>query len=79
MHNWYTETITFRHVFVMHKNTFTLVSAGIFLYLCPANERRRYNVMSSLIGLAHTQNDPVSVMSGIIIFINSPQTLIQVN
>ena len=24
----------------------------------PANERRRYNVTSSLIGRAHSQNDP---------------------
>ena len=31
---------------------------GIILYLCPPNERRRYIVTSSLIGLAHTQNDP---------------------
>ena len=26
--------------------------------MCPANERRCYNVMLSLIGCAHTQNDP---------------------
>ena len=26
--------------------------------MCSANERRRYNVASSLIGWAHTQNDP---------------------
>ena len=26
--------------------------------MCPANERRRYIVKSSLIGWAHTQNDP---------------------
>ena len=26
--------------------------------MCPANERRRYSVMSSLIGWAHTQNNP---------------------
>ena len=26
--------------------------------ICPTNERRRYNVTSSLIGWAHTQNDP---------------------
>ena len=31
---------------------------GIILCMCPANERRRYNVTSSLIGWAHTQNDP---------------------
>ena len=28
------------------------------IILRPANERRRYNVSSPLIGLAHTQNDP---------------------
>ena len=31
---------------------------GIILYMCPANERRWYNVTSSLIGWAHTQIDP---------------------
>ena len=30
--------------------------AGIILCMCPANERRRYNV-TSLIGWVHTQND----------------------
>ena len=33
------------------------MNAGSIL-LFPANERRRYIVTSSLIGLAHTQNDP---------------------
>ena len=33
-------------------------STGIILCMCPAIERRCYNVMSSLIGWAHTQNDP---------------------
>ena len=32
--------------------------AGVFLYMLPVNERRRYNVTSSLNGWAHTQNDP---------------------
>ena len=32
--------------------------AGIILCMRPANERRRYIVTSSLIGWAHTQNDP---------------------
>ena len=32
--------------------------AGIILCMHPANGRRRYNVTSSLIGWAHTQNDP---------------------
>ena len=32
--------------------------AGFILCMRPANERRRYIVTSSLIGWAHTQNDP---------------------
>ena len=35
-----------------------LTIAGIILYMRPANERRRYIVTPSLIGWAHTQNDP---------------------
>ena len=31
---------------------------GIILCMCQANERRRYIVTSSIIGWAHTQNDP---------------------
>ena len=31
---------------------------GIILCMRPASERRRYNVTSSLIGWAHSQNDP---------------------
>ena len=31
---------------------------GIILWMRPANERRRYNVTSSLIGWEHSQNDP---------------------
>ena len=31
---------------------------GINLWMCPANDRRRYIVTSSLIGWAHTPNDP---------------------
>ena len=30
---------------------------GIILCMCPANERRHYNVTSSLIGCVHSQND----------------------
>ena len=33
-------------------------SPGTILCMRPANERRRYNVTSSLIERAHTQNDP---------------------
>ena len=35
-----------------------MLGGRIFLCMRPANERRRYNVMSSLIGWAHAQNDP---------------------
>ena len=35
--------------------------SGIIMCRCPVNERRRYNVTSSLIGWAHSQNDPCSV------------------
>ena len=34
------------------------VTVGIILWIRPVNERRRYIVTSSLIGWAHTQNDP---------------------
>ena len=33
-------------------------NTGISLGICPANERHRYNVMTSLIGCTHTQTDP---------------------
>ena len=36
--------------------------SGIFLCKRPANGRRRYNVMSFLIGWAHTQNDPCALL-----------------
>ena len=32
--------------------------AGFILCMCPANERQPYIVTSSLVGCAHTQNDP---------------------
>ena len=35
--------------------------SGIILCGRPANERRRYNVTPSLIGWAHTQNDPCMI------------------
>ena len=35
-----------------------VVIAGMVLCMCPANERWRYIVTSSLIGWAHTRNDP---------------------
>ena len=38
--------------------SFITMVAGIILCMCPANERHCYNVVTSLIGWAHTQNDP---------------------
>ena len=37
---------------------YTTSTAGIILGMGSANERRRHDVMSSLIGRAHTQHDP---------------------
>ena len=40
---------------------------GVILSMRPANERRRYNVTSSLVGWAHAQTDiPLSTVSGIL-------------
>ena len=40
-----------------NRNILMLQNAGIILWMCPANERWRYHVTSSLIGWAHSQND----------------------
>ena len=37
------------------------IDSGIILYMRSANERRRYIETSSLIGWAHTQNDPFNI------------------
>ena len=37
---------------------FCMMLSGIILHMGPANDRPRYNVMSSRIGWAHTQNVP---------------------
>ena len=37
---------------------------GIFLFMRPANEKRRYLVTSSVIGWAHTQKDPWRFIDG---------------
>ena len=42
----------------IQNNTHPEVCAGIILCMRPANERRLYIVTSSLIGLAHSQNNP---------------------
>ena len=41
----------------MHK----IRAPGIILCMRPANERRRYNVTSFLIGWAHPRNDPCAL------------------
>ena len=41
-----------------HVTVLIMGPSGIILWMRPANERRRYIVTSSLIGWAHTQNDP---------------------
>ena len=45
-------------IFVYFLLTCICHATGIILCMRPANERRRYNVTSSLIGWAHIQNDP---------------------
>ena len=44
-----------------------LPDTGIIFCMRPAYERRHYNVMSSLIGWAHTQNDPCRYIFSIVI------------
>ena len=48
------------HVFMYptFKMIFILIYSGTLLFMRPANKRQRYNATSSLIGWAHTQNDP---------------------
>ena len=36
------------------------LSSGNILFMCPASKKRRYSATSSLIGWAHTQNNPWS-------------------
>ena len=40
----------------------SLMPSGTILCMCPANERRRYNVTSSPIGWVYAQTDPCLVM-----------------
>ena len=50
-----------------YKISKSLSSSGIILCMCPANERRRYNVTSSLIGWVHVQNDPCFLEEGFLL------------
>ena len=53
-----TYAITNRQKYYISYNMLISLLSGIFLCMCPANERQRYNVTLSLIGWAHTQNYP---------------------
>ena len=44
-------------------HSITLPCCRLICIVCTANERRRYNVMSSPIGWVHTQNDPWILVS----------------
>ena len=48
----------FRYIGGKISGWFMLEKPGNVLWMCPANERWRYNVTSSLIGWAHSQNHP---------------------
>ena len=50
-------TINFGN-FIATRDDLKINDPGIILCVCPANERWRYTVTPSLIGWAHTQNDP---------------------
>ena len=47
---------------------FPVTVSGIILGMDSADERQRYNVMLSLIGWAHTQNDPCILVNIYIVF-----------
>ena len=46
------------NIYQCNKNMWYKHGTGIIWGMRPANERRRYNVTSSLIGCTHTHNDP---------------------
>ena len=53
-------------VHLVFKTIYT-TEPGIMLCMRPANERRRYNVTSFLIGWSHTQNDPCKMRMNFVI------------
>ena len=59
---------------------FELTYSGIILCMRPANGRQRYIVTSSVIGWAHTQNDPCLFKSGLdvllLVLLNSVMVVI---
>ena len=56
-----------KHILVIESWALPDGISGIILCMRPANERRRYIVTSSLIGWAHTQNDPCKCQNAIMI------------
>ena len=52
--------MTYHHKKPCHQRSCTAIVQRKILCMGPANGRRSYNVTSSLIGWAHTQNDPCS-------------------
>ena len=54
MTNHYIEALYIRSI----RQQMNRMTTGIILWMHPVNERWRYNVTSSLIGLVHSQNDP---------------------
>ena len=57
-----TVVITKLMIVFTKNNKYLLHDPGIILYMCPANERQHYIATSSLIGWAHSQNDPCMTM-----------------
>ena len=59
MGNWIlcVNKVNTKSVDFQYKISLQILASGIILCMCPANERQRYIVTSSLIGWAHTQND----------------------
>ena len=59
---WYIDRLCFHNPNMLFSEVLTesnsVGKSGILLCMVPTNERRRYIVMSSLIGWAHTQKDP---------------------
>ena len=56
-HHWPHQSLSLWQLLVQPVMTMWALSR-IILCMCPTNDRRNYNVMSFLIGWAHSQNDP---------------------
>ena len=55
---WYWHILLVYPGFILSTSPHHPYGSGTILCMRPANERRRYNVTSSLIGWAHTRNNP---------------------